>query len=72
MKVSESKTECVCGYQGDHPDQCQCQYGDWPETENKHQSCDFCMEKPVYVSINDGLWWICRDCYVSHYGGEEE
>ncbi len=34
--------------------------------------CDFCQVKPSRYTINGGLWWICKECMILHYGVEEE
>ncbi len=72
--MSEDERECVCPpwIIADSPEQCQCQYYNWPGSENRHQSCDFCGENPVVLSVNDDAWWICQECADAHYGGEEE
>lgn len=80
MKVkNESELECACRRAGYDSGDCQCQYDNWPAVENRHQSCDFCGERAVTHSLNDGAWWVCKPCFdVTHIRmdialrGEEE
>lgn len=65
--MSESDRECVC--KPATPEQCQCQYADWPAPENIHYKCDFCAKRPVAreLIVHTMPWAICLRCWDFHH-----
>lgn len=37
------------------------------------KKCDFCGKDSVFLyGVNGGIWVVCQECMIQHYGGEEE